>query len=67
MLDAIFSLARGGIAWRQMPQDFPPAMTVDDLFGRWTKAGVWQRVHDALRDLVRVHAGRDPLPRSASK
>jgi transposase len=65
MLDAIFYLARGGIAWRQMPKDFPPAMTVYDLFGRWTKAGVWQRVHDALRDLVRVHAGRDPLPTAA--
>jgi transposase len=26
---------------------------------------VWQRVHDALRDLVRVHAGRRPLPTAA--
>lgn len=29
------------------------------------RRGVWQRVHDALRDLVRVHAGRDPLPTAA--
>jgi transposase len=65
MLDAIFYLARGGIAWRQMPRDFPPAMTVYDMFRRWAKAGVWQRVHDALRDLLRVHAGRDPLPSAA--
>jgi transposase len=65
VLDAIFYLARGGIAWRQMPNDFPPAMTVYDIFRRWAKAGVWQRVHDALRDLVRVHAGRDPLPTAA--
>ena len=62
ILDAIFSVVGGGIAWRQLPGDFPPAMTVYDLFRRWAKAGVWQRVHDALRELVRVHAGRDPLP-----
>ena len=65
VLDAIFYLARGGIAWRQMPADFPPPTTIYDIFRRWAKAGVWQRVHDALRDLVRVHAGRNPLPTAA--
>lgn len=65
VLDAIFYLARGGIAWRQMPSDFPPAMTVYDIFRRWATAGVWRRVHDALRDLVGLHAGRDPLPTAA--
>jgi transposase len=65
ILDAIFYLARGGIAWRQMPADFPPAMTVYDLFHRWAKAGVWQRVHDVLRDQVRVRSGRRPLPTAA--
>jgi transposase len=65
VLDAIFYLARGGIAWRQMPHDFPPAMTVYDIFRRWAKTGVWQRIHDALRDLLRVRAGRQPLPTAA--
>jgi transposase len=65
ILDAIFYVARGGIAWRQMPGDFPPAMTIYDIFRRWTKVGVWQRVHDALRDLVRVRVGRHPLPSAA--
>jgi transposase len=65
IVDAIFYVVRGGIAWRQLPSDFPPAMTVYDVFRRWAAAGVWQRVHDALRDLVRVHAGRDPLPSAA--
>jgi transposase len=40
-------------------------MTVYDLFRRWRRNGAWARVHDALRDLVRVHAGRDPLPTAA--
>lgn len=65
VLDAIFYVVRGGIAWRQLPSDFPPATTVYDVFRRWTAAGVWQRIHDGLRDLVRVHAGRDPLPSAA--
>lgn len=65
ILDAIFYLVRGGIAWAQLPGDFPPYQTVYGIFGRWAKAGVWHRVHDALRDLVRVHAGRDPLPTAA--
>lgn len=62
VLDAIFYLVRGGIAWRQLPHDFPPPTTVYDLFRRWAKAGAWAAIHDALRDLVRVHEGRDPLP-----
>lgn len=65
MLDAIFYVARGGIAWRQMPHDLPPAMTIYDIFHRWAKTGVWQQVHDALRDLVRLHTGHDPLPTTA--
>ena len=62
VLDAIFYLVRGGIAWRQLPHDFPPPTTVYDLFRRWAKSGAWAAIHDALRDLVRVHEGRDPLP-----
>lgn len=65
VLDAIFYLVRGGIAWRQLPHDFPPAMTVYDTFRRWARAGAWVRVHDALRDLVRVYEGRNPQPTAA--
>ncbi|MEU7632113.1 IS5 family transposase [Nocardia sp. NPDC049220] len=65
VLDAIFYVVRGGIAWRQMPHDFPPATTVYDIFRRWTKNVVWHKIHDTLRDLVRVRAGRDPLPTAA--
>ncbi|MFE2960975.1 IS5 family transposase [Nocardia tengchongensis] len=56
---------RGGIAWRALPRDFPPPTTVYDIFCRWTKAGVWQRVTDVLRDRIRVRAGRRPTPTAA--
>jgi transposase len=32
ILDAIFYLVRGGIAWAQLPREFPPPSTVYDLF-----------------------------------
>jgi transposase len=65
VLDAIFYLVRGGIAWAALPHDFPPHQTVYGIFGRWARADAWQHIHDALRDLVRVHEGRDPLPTAA--
>ncbi|HEY0402444.1 MAG TPA: transposase [Blastococcus sp.] len=34
VLDAIFYLVRGGIAWRALPADFPPHQTVHALFRR---------------------------------
>ncbi|WP_072691766.1 IS5 family transposase [Rhodococcus marinonascens] len=65
VLDAIFYLVRGGIAWRQLPAEFPPATTVYAIFVRWVRAGVWQHIHDALRDRVRVRGARRPLPSAA--
>ena len=62
VLDAIFYLVRGGVAWAALPREFPPHQTVYGLFGRWSRHGVWQQIHDTLRDLVRVHQGRDPQP-----
>lgn len=65
ILDGIFYLVRGGIAWAQLPHDFPPYQTVYGIFTRWSGRGTWQQIHDALRDLVRVYEGRDPLPTAA--
>jgi transposase len=65
VLDAIFYLVRGGIAWAALPAEFPPAKTVYGLFRRWVRAGAWTRLHDALRDRARVAAGRHPLPTAA--
>jgi transposase len=65
VLDAIFYLVRGGIAWAALPAEYPPAKTVYGIFRRWTAAGVWARIHDALRDRARVRAGRSPHPTAA--
>jgi transposase len=65
VLDAIFYVVRGGIAWAALPAEFPPAKTVYGVFRRWVRAGAWTRVHDALRDRARLRAGRHPVPTAA--
>jgi transposase len=65
VLDAIFYLVRGGLAWAALPAEFPPAKTVYGIFRRWAAAGAWARLHDALRDRARVRAGRQPNPTAA--
>src|SRR4051794_6858685 len=65
VLDAIFYLVAGGIAWAALPREFPPHQSVYGLFRRWVTAGAWQQVHDALRDQARLRAGRAPAPTAA--
>jgi transposase len=65
ILDAIFYINRGGVGWRMLPVEFPPWQTVYGFFARWRDDGTWQRVHDALRDRVRVAAGRKSTPTAA--
>ncbi len=65
ILNAILYVLRSGCAWRMMPHDFPVWSTVYDYFRKFRKEGVWQRLHDTLRDQVRCQEGRDPSPSAA--
>src|SRR3712207_5765224 len=65
VLDAALYVLRGGLAWRLLPERFPPWGSVYDQFRRWRRAGVWQRVNDALRERARALAGRAPQPSTA--
>jgi putative transposase len=65
VLDALFSVKRGGIAWRYLPREYPPWATVYGSFRRWRRGGVWQRINDRLRSLVRQRAGRQSQPTAA--
>lgn len=62
MLNAIFYVLRGGIAWRMLPKNFPPWRSVYTQFWRWRQAGVWQRVSDALVARARKRSGRQACP-----
>lgn len=62
VLNAIFYLLKTGCGWRDLPHDFPPEGTVRDYFHQWRRRGVWKAINDALRQEVRVQAGREPKP-----
>jgi putative transposase len=64
ILDAIFYGLRSGCAWRLLPHDFPPWRTVYHYFRAWRLSGVWERMHSALRERVRVRLERNPQPSS---
>jgi putative transposase len=66
VLNAIFYLIRSGCQWRLLPHDFPPWSTVHTWFRRWRQDGTWDRINDALRQQVRIQAGRHPSPRSSA-
>lgn len=65
ILNALFYVVRGGIAWRAVPHDLPPWETVSGYFRRWRKDGTWERWNTALRDPVRQRACRQPEPSAA--
>ena len=70
IVNAIFYRTNTGCQWRgrplgSMPHDFPPWGTVAGYYRIWRRAGVWQTIHDALREQVRVAAGRKATPTAA--
>ncbi len=65
IVNAMLYVLRGGIAWRLLPHEFPPWQTVYDYFRLWRMDGTWERINAALRERVRVRAGRDPTPSAA--
>lgn len=65
MLNAIFYVLRGGIAWRLLPVDFGPWGTVYHTFRRWTKLGVFEQIHFVLHAIVRAEDGRATDPSAA--
>jgi putative transposase len=66
VVNAIFYVNRSGCQWDMLPHDFPPKSTVYDHFAQWRDDGTWQRIMDALRQQVRVAAGREPSPSAGS-
>lgn len=66
VFNTIFYLIRSGCQWDMLPHDLQPKSTTYDHFARWRDDGTWQTILDALRQKVRVAAGRDPSPGAGS-
>lgn len=65
VVNAIFYVLRSGCAWRMLPHDFPPYSTVYMYFKQWRVEGVWEKIHDVLRDRIRRREGRKKSPSAA--
>ncbi len=66
VLNAVFYVLVNGCSWKNLPHGFPPEGTVRDYYHTWRRAGVWDNLHDALREQVREKAGREPTPSAGS-
>ena len=62
VLDGILYLLRTGCQWRAIPRDLANWSTCRFYYDRFRADGTWERVHDRLRQQVRVAAGKDPTP-----
>jgi putative transposase len=65
VVDAILYVGKTGCPWRALPHDLPPEGTVRHYFHAWRRAGVWERILDALRQQVRRQEGKENEPTAA--
>ncbi|MBB4615792.1 transposase [Novosphingobium taihuense] len=65
IVNAIFYVLRGGIAWRLLTKDFPPWQTVYRWFARFRDECLFERINHALVALDRKRAGRNASPSAA--
>lgn len=48
VLNGIFWVLRSGAPWRDLPETYGPRTTCYNRFVRWRRAGVWDRIMEAL-------------------
>lgn len=65
ILNAIFCVLRGGIAWRLIPKDLPPRSTTYGYFSRWRDDGLFGRINHHLVMADRERVGREASPSAA--
>jgi transposase len=54
VMNGIFWVLRAGAPWRDLPGRYGPYTTAYNRFNRWRKAGVWDRLMDAI---TKAHDG----------
>jgi transposase len=48
VLNGIFWVLRTGAPWRDLPERYGPYTSAYNRFNRWRKAGIWDRLMDAV-------------------
>lgn len=62
VINTILYLNRSGCQWDMLPHDLLPKSTVYEYFGRWRDDGTWEKINRAIREKVRIQAGREATP-----
>ena len=65
IINAILYVNRTGCQWRAVPHEFPKWKTVYNIFWQWRNNGLWQEIHDKLREQVRQAEGKKKTPTAA--
>ena len=50
VINGILYALRTGIPWRDMPEQYGPWSTIYNRFNRWSKAGIWDMIFEAIVD-----------------
>ena len=65
-MNAIFYLLRTGCPWRYLPRNpFPPRSTVYNIFRKFQREGVWERIWQELLAALREQRDREASPTAA--
>jgi len=62
VLNALRYVVRTGIAWRYLPDSFPPWAAVYQQTLRWIDSGCFEAIVDDVRELLRVAVGKNKQP-----
>jgi putative transposase len=65
IINAIFYVLRGGVAWRLLPNDLPPRTTVYRWFATWRDTGLFESMNHLLVMADRERVGREASPSAA--
>ncbi len=63
IVNGIFYVLRTGSPWADLPERYGPYTTVYNRFNRWRKAGIWDRLMDAI---IAAHGGKVQMIDSTS-
>jgi transposase len=55
VMNGIFWVLRTGAPWRDLPERYGPYTSAYNRFNRWRKAGIWDRLMDAV---TKAHDGK---------
>lgn len=65
LVDACSYVVRSGCPWRMLPKDLPPWQSAYAHFRRWCTRGLFEKMHDRLREMWRKREHRSLGPTAA--